>query len=254
MRSLRSLLLLALVCWPSGVEAAFAHVQTRSGCGSGCDVTDTFVTDAQIVITGLTDFTAGNTAVAWIFAASGNVSVSSVAGCGGTWTELHTNTDTTRRVALWGTRCVTNGTTVTVTTSAQTGSDSGDAVWAREFSGGADPFAEDGTSTESDNAASTTHNLAAVTPTVSEVLFVCIVGLSGNGGGWTTDTDFTFATRVTSAHGYRIQSNTNAAACDNTTAIGRNSVAALAAIAGDVGGAPPAGTKKMLTMGVGQEW
>jgi hypothetical protein len=238
-----------LLCLP--LEAAFALIQTRSACGSGCDVTDTFVGDGSVAVTGLADMAAGNTAVAWVFAAAANVSVTGVTGCSGTWTELHTLTDSTRRAALWGTRCTGNGTSVTVTTSTGTGSDSGDAVWVRTFSGGASPFAETGTSTEATGTAAA-QNVASVTPAVSEVLFACIVGLSGNGGGWTNDTDFTWATRTTSAHGYRIQSDTTAQGCDNTTAISRTYVAALAAIAGDTGGAPAAPPRKMLLLGVGK--
>jgi hypothetical protein len=142
---------------------------------------------------------------------------------------------------VWAAICTSADTTITVTMSG--GSTGLDRLTLLEFSGAADPVAEDGTSQEATDLGSpTAHDVSAVTPTADEVLFIAAGAVSNDPGTWTGDTDFT--TYVDPNGGfqvvaYRIQTGTAAQSWTNTSANGVGHGLVLCAIQGSTGSTRP---------------
>ena len=109
-----------------------------------------------------------------------------------------------------------------------------------ELSGGADPVAETGTSTENNNTTTTTHTCGTVTPATSPLTFLAVGYFANDAGSWTEDADFVNKL-APGAPSYftiarRFQSDLTAQSYSGTSGNSVSSSFALAAIVGASGG------------------
>lgn len=251
---MRLLLTLALLLWATTADAAWTLVQTRTACPTGCDVTDDWTNatgvGGQIIVTGLTTTTAGNTLIIYATSDSDTRTVSSATCNGDTVTALHAEYNS-RSAYLGGVVVATTGTSCTVTLNgASLGA--GASVVVQEWSGGAASLTEAGTSTGSINSGATAHTAATVTPSNAPVLYVSVLILSGSSGGMTHDADFTGATTGSGTvmyRAYRTQADTTAQGITFTSTNTRNSNLALAALEGAAAGGGCTGGLTLLGAG-----
>lgn len=252
--TLRILLTLALVLWATTADAAWTLVQTRTACPAGCNVTDDWSNStgvsAQIVVTGLTTTTAGNTLLIYATADSDTRTVSSATCNGDSVTALHAEYGS--RFAYLGAVVVaTTGTSCTVTLNGPS-LGAGASVVVEEWSGGAASITEAGTSTGAITTSATAHTAATVTPSNAPVLYLSVLILSGSSGGMTHDADFTGATTGSGTvmyRAYRAQTDTTAQGITFTSTTTRNGNVALAALEGAAAGGGCTGGLMLLGAG-----
>lgn len=246
---------LLMLAWAVPASAQWSLVQTRTACPAGCDVTDDWTNatgvGGQIIVTGLTTTTAGNTLIIYATSDSDTRTVSSATCNGDTVTALHTEYSS-RSAYLGGVVVATTGTSCTVTLNgASLGA--GASVVVEEWSGGAASLTESGTSTGSINTGVTAHAAATVTPSNAPVLYVSVLILSGSSGGMTHDADFTGATTGSGTvmyRAYRTQADTTAQGITFTTTNSRSSNVSLAALEGASSGGGCSGG--LLLLGAGK--
>lgn len=195
------------------------------------------ITTPQSVALGFTT-TVGRTLVV-VVNIGDNRTVSSVSGgTAGNYTQLHSQGPLLSTWNCYGfADIVTSGvTSITVTANANS-TDATNRVTVMEFSGGYDPETEEGTSTGSTNAATTTHAASTVTPADSgPTLYVGSVYLSGSAGTWTPDGTAgwteAFTASTVNRVDYKIQSDNTAQDYSVGTSNSRSSLVQLFALRG----------------------
>lgn len=196
-----------------------AHVNQGSGTAEGTNVC-TVTMDANTTVDNLLTMV--------LYFSNEGRTISSISGLA-TWTEMHAIQAQVGigGLVIYGGKCTSAGTSITVTLSGSSGSIN---AWVREFEESAATFAETGTSTAFNTTAITDFTVSSVTPGASPNVFVGAVAASGNGSPWTDDGDFTYFVQTNAFRAaYRIQTDTTGQSFANTSSASLNGVGMLVA-------------------------